>query len=75
MLKVYKKLEFEDKIIKIKEQEKIVNGNEKIILPDDEHNDHIDLDGVNLAICWIWWKECSVLAHMLYIIIFEFNQF
>ena len=47
MLKVYKKLEFEDKIIKIKEQEKIVNVNEKIILPDDEHSDHIDSNGID----------------------------
>ena len=48
MLRKYKK------IIKIKQQEEIVNVdykeenvNEKIILQDDEHDDNIGLDGVD----------------------------
>ena len=44
---------------------------EQIILQDVEHDDNIDLYGVDLP---GWWKYIIILVHISYIT-FEFNQF
>ena len=56
------------KFLKYKEQEKRVNvvdddADEEIYLQDDEHDDNMDLDWVDYARWWMWWKEIIILAY------------
>ena len=56
------------KFLKYKEQEKRVNVvdddvDEEIYLQDDEHDDNMDLDWVDYARWWMWWKEIIILAY------------
>ena len=69
-----------NKLLELKNQKKKKRVNvdnnkenvyEKIILQDAEHDDNIDLKGVDKP---RWWKDIIILVHIPYITS-EFNQF
>ena len=64
------KNKYKEKIIKLKEQEEVVNVDdhkenvsEEIILQDEEHSDNIDLDEVDYHRWWKWWKFDSYVIY------------